>query len=109
MTRESVLEDALREIGAMQSKAKERLKARNLVFDMDLTKTPVTEADKWQRLAFWLYTDLCEANLIARQALEKEEGCSECLWDIYQADQSIVNCTRWLKHRAWCHLGRPRK
>jgi hypothetical protein len=74
MSRESALEAALQEIRAIQPAAMEMLRKGNYVFDRSPVKPPVTEADRWQELAFCLYTDLCQANLICRQALEEEGG-----------------------------------
>ena len=44
---------------------------------------------------------ICTA-AIAGEPVE-EMFCYEpiCYWELYQADQSFENMTRWLKHRAW--------
>jgi len=77
MSPESELVAALQKIQALQPAAVERFRKGNYVFDKRPAKEPpVTEADRWQDLAFWLYTDLCEANLICRQVQEDEVGAT---------------------------------
>jgi len=73
MSRESDLVAALQQIQALQPAVVERLREGNYVFNRSPIKPPITEADRWQELGFWLYTDLCQANLICRQVLEEAE------------------------------------
>ena len=66
--KESNLLAVLAEIEALQPAALELIRKGGYIFDKD---APQTEADKWQRLAFALYTDLCKSNDLCRQALAR--------------------------------------
>lgn len=59
------LADALRKIAAQQPKTLERLRAGGVVFD----EMPHRDPSNWQQVAFWIYTDLCTTETIARAAL----------------------------------------
>jgi hypothetical protein len=59
------LEAALRKIEAMQPRAIEMMRRKGLKFD--------NSGGLWEKLAFALYTDLCEANWICRCILEEVE------------------------------------
>lgn len=66
---------ALKRIEALQPAALERFRREGVVFDKSPMSNPKqTEAERWQDVAFWLYTDLCEANKICRSLLEGEES-----------------------------------
>lgn len=73
MSRESLFREALQKIQAMHPAVLDNLRKGKYVFNNAPIRHPVTEADRWQELAFWLYTDLCQANLICRQALEEDD------------------------------------
>ena len=62
---------ALEEIAKLQPRALAMIQANGFVFDVDLAAPPETldELGRWQKLAFSLYTDLCEANSLARADL----------------------------------------
>jgi len=64
------LEGILQAIEDMQPKALGMIREKELVFDKSPGHIPTTEADRWQEMAFELYTCLCEANLWCRQARE---------------------------------------
>lgn len=72
-TREARLEEALKEIEAMLPVVLQMIRAKNYVFIKLLSKKPETEAERWEALAFYLYTNMTEANLIARNALGDED------------------------------------
>jgi hypothetical protein len=57
---------ALNQIANQQPATLARLEREGVVFD----KAPRLPADDWQQIAFWIYTDLCEVDTIARQALK---------------------------------------
>jgi hypothetical protein len=58
----------------LQPKAIERLRAEGVVFTKSPLSNPeITEAEKWEDIAFWLYTDLCEINRDVRQLKERLE------------------------------------
>lgn len=64
-------EKALRETEAIQPKSLEMIVRHGFVFARDIAH-PIAELDevaRWEKLAFSLYTDLCEANTLARAAL----------------------------------------
>lgn len=63
---------ALSHILDFQPKAIAEIRKRDLVFDKAPFGPNETEADHWQHLAFWLYTFICEADQIARMALDEE-------------------------------------
>ena len=56
--------EALVRIGAQQQRTLEVLRSNGIVFD-DLS-------DHWQKVAFTIYTDLCEMDTWAHQALNDE-------------------------------------
>ena len=62
MSNEARYREALERIAAKQPETLETLRANGIVLD-DLT-------DKWQKVAFTIYSDLCEVDIWARQALE---------------------------------------
>ncbi len=64
--RVSELEGCLSQIESLQPKALDRFRKDGIIFD----KSPISKADKWQDVAFWLYTDLCEANSLCRNVVE---------------------------------------
>jgi hypothetical protein len=59
------LQGALRKVEAMQPRAIETMRRKGLKFD--------NSGGLWEKLAFALYTDLCEANWICRGILEEDE------------------------------------
>ena len=76
---------ALQKIEALQPAALAGMREHGYVFDRrPSSEPPVTEADRWQDLAFWLYTDLCEANSICRRALKEISDKPE-IWTISNA------------------------
>lgn len=64
------LETALREIAAQQQKTLAWLEANGIVFDGPLG----TDPKNWQHVAFSIYTDLCEVDMIAHNALKEIEA-----------------------------------
>jgi hypothetical protein len=62
-------EKALREIQAFQPRRLEAYREHGTVFDV----APAGDPTSWQEIAFWTYTDLCEIESIARDALDGEK------------------------------------
>ena len=67
----AALETALREIAEQQPKTVQMIEHNGFVFD-DIGREP----GNWQHLAFSIYTDLCQVDSIAQEALaaSAEEG-----------------------------------
>lgn len=61
------LRAALERIAAQQPATLERLRRDGVVFD----EQPHHDPSNWQQVAFWIYTDLCEVDTIARYALKE--------------------------------------
>jgi hypothetical protein len=61
------LADALRAVTEQQPKTVEWLRANGIVFDGPLG----TDPGNWQHVAFSIYNDLCEADSVARAALDR--------------------------------------
>jgi len=59
--------DTLRALKLVQPHALETLRANGVVFDERPRKD--FDPDDWQQIAFWLYTSLCEVDLLVRGAL----------------------------------------
>ena len=59
--------DALREIAAIQPRRVEWFREHGIVFD----SAPRADGDRWQNIAFAIYTDLCEAESIASNVLKE--------------------------------------
>jgi hypothetical protein len=64
------LSAALRECQEMQPKAIQMLRNNGFVLHGDGSGHTAAE---WEKLAFTLYSDLCEINHICREVLEEEE------------------------------------
>ncbi len=64
------MESALRLIESKQKEAIEMIKRNGFVFQTPLGKQELSEVERWEKLAFTLYTEICEISHIARQALE---------------------------------------
>ena len=60
------LREALERISEQQPRCLEVLRRNGVVFDGPLGNDP----KNWQHVAFSIYTDLCEVDAIAQQALE---------------------------------------
>lgn len=60
----SELERALRKIATTQPEALEMIRDKGFIFE-DIGSEP----GNWQHLAFTLYTEICEIDMIAREAL----------------------------------------
>jgi len=58
---------ALRTISEVQPRTLAALREHGVVFDRAPGPNPTW--DDWQHVAFWLYTQLCEVDTIARSAL----------------------------------------
>jgi hypothetical protein len=54
---------ALDRIAEQQPRTLERLRIQGVVFD----EAPRGDPTSWQSIAFWIYTDLCKVDLIARE------------------------------------------
>jgi len=70
---EILLLEALGKIEALQPCALVYIRENGYIFDGDL-KDPRNEIERWQKLAFSLYSDLCEASNIARMVRGECEG-----------------------------------
>lgn len=68
-TRADRMRDALERIAAQQRKTLGWLQENGVVFDGPLGADPTN----FEHVAFSIYTDLCEVDLWARQALEEDE------------------------------------
>jgi hypothetical protein len=66
---------ALQKVAEVQPGVLAMLRREEFVFDTPLDKPDVdrTLAERWEKLAFTLYSDICEANSIARQALKEDQ------------------------------------
>ena len=63
----AALREALERTRAIQPATLERLRTEGVVFDR--APGPDKSWDDWQHIAFWIYTELCEIEQIAREAL----------------------------------------
>jgi hypothetical protein len=65
--------EALAIVRARQPATLARLEAQGVVFDKAPSGDDSPEG-RWQNIAFWIYTDLCEVETIARAALAAGNG-----------------------------------
>lgn len=65
-------EEALRQIAGIQPFVVEYIRREGFVFATPADKPDAkrTKAEMWEKLAFSIYTDLCEVESIARRVLE---------------------------------------
>lgn len=66
------MREALEKIGAQQRKTLERFRMNGIVFDGPFDADP----KNWENVAFSIYTDLCEVDLWAKQALGDRPICT---------------------------------
>ena len=73
--RERQPREALRRISEQQPSTMAVLRKHGFVFDTPLGKPDEerTEAERWEKAAFTIYTDLCEVDSIARAALDSTQ------------------------------------
>lgn len=66
---------ALQEIRGIQPESLEIIRTNGFVFASNIAKPleELTEIERWEKLAFSLYTDLCKAEWIARSALDSKQ------------------------------------
>lgn len=65
-------EEALRQIAGIQPFVVEYIRREGFIFYTPLDKPDAerNDAERWEKLAFSIYTDLCEVEQIARRVLE---------------------------------------
>lgn len=69
------LEEALRAAQALQPNRVQWFRDNGIVFNrVPLREPPEEDGERWEQIAFSIYTDLCEVESIARAALAKGEG-----------------------------------
>ncbi len=66
-------DELLQELLTFQSKAIALIRERDMVFDKAPFHKPTNEVERWQDLAFWLYTYICEMDSLCRNASEEQE------------------------------------
>lgn len=66
-------DDLLQELLAFQPKAVAMIREKNMAFDKAPLCKPTNEAERWQDLAFWLYTYICEIDSLCRNASEGQD------------------------------------
>ena len=62
----TIMQAKLIQIQALQPKRVAWFREHGIVFD----SAPRADGDRWQNIAFAIYTDLCEAEQLAREALQ---------------------------------------
>lgn len=74
-TAEPDLQNALQKIRSLQPKALNEIRKGGYIFARRPAMTPpANDEERWEDLAFWLYSYLCEADNIARHALNDKEA-----------------------------------
>jgi len=74
MTREPSIDELIQFARSAQAKQPAALfyfKRNGFVFDRNLSSPDLDEVGRWQKLAFSLYSDLCELELNVRQMFDE--------------------------------------